>query len=42
MLPKVEAAISFVNKTDNKVAMIASLEHAKDALNFKTGTIIRK
>lgn len=41
MLPKVEAALSFVESTKDKVAIIASLEHAKDALKFKTGTIIK-
>lgn len=41
MLPKVEASIAFVESTD-KVAIIASLEHAKEALAFKTGTIIKK
>ncbi|OQX93038.1 MAG: carbamate kinase [Tenericutes bacterium 4572_104] len=42
MLPKVEAAIRFVEATNNKVAVIASLENAKEALKFKTGTIIKK
>ncbi len=41
MLPKVEAALSFVESTKSKVAIIASLENAKDALNYKTGTIIK-
>lgn len=42
MLPKVEACLGFVEKTNNKVAIIASLTQAKEALKFKTGTIIRK
>ncbi len=41
MLPKVEAALGFVESTENKVAIIASLEKAKEALKFNTGTIIR-
>ncbi len=41
MLPKVEAALAFVESTNDKVAIIASLEKAKDALQFNTGTIIR-
>ena len=41
MLPKVEAALAFVNSKHNGVSIIASLEKAKEALNFKTGTIIR-
>lgn len=41
MLPKVEAALAFVNSKANGVAIIASLEKAKDALNFESGTIIR-
>ncbi len=41
MLPKVEAALSFVEATENKVAVIASLEKANDALKFLTGTIIK-
>jgi len=41
MLPKVEAALAFVDSTQNKVAIIASLEKAKEALSFNTGTIVR-
>lgn len=41
MLPKVEASLSFVESTKNKVAIIASLENANEALKFKTGTIIK-
>ena len=39
MLPKVKACIEFVEKT-NKVALITSLEKAKEALNNQTGTKI--
>ncbi len=42
MLPKVEACLDFVRKTDNGVALITSLEKAKMALNGETGTIIKK
>lgn len=42
MLPKVQACLSFVNNTDNSVALITSLERAKDALLGNTGTIIQK
>lgn len=42
MLPKVQACLSFVNNTDNSVALITSLERAKDALLGNTGTIITK
>ncbi len=41
MLPKVEAALRFVEATNNKVAVIASLKNAKEALKFNTGTIIK-
>lgn len=40
MLPKVEAAMSFVSSNNNKTAIIASLEKAKDAINGTTGTKI--
>lgn len=40
MLPKVEAAIEFVNSGENKVSVIASLEKAKLALENKSGTKI--
>lgn len=42
MLPKVQACLSFVNNTNNSVALITSLDKAKDALLGKTGTIITK
>lgn len=40
MLPKVEAAIDFVKSSDNKVAIISSLENAKKAIAGETGTRI--
>jgi carbamate kinase len=42
MLPKVEAALQFVESSEGKTAIIASLEKAKLALKHKTGTIITK
>lgn len=40
MLPKVEAAKKFVEFGKNKVALIASLQNAKDAIKGTTGTRI--
>ena len=42
MLPKVEACISFVENSDNKKAIISSLDKASDAINGKNGTIIKR
>ncbi len=42
MLPKVEACLYFLNHSDNKKAIITSLEKAKDAINGNTGTTIIK
>lgn len=42
MLPKIEACMSFVETSDNKIAIISSLEKAEGAMTGKTGTIIRK
>lgn len=42
MLPKVEACLDFVKQTENGMALITSLARAKDALEGKTGTIIKK
>ncbi len=42
MLPKVEACLSFVEQTANGVAVITSLDCAKEALLGKTGTKITK
>ena len=40
MLPKVSAAVSFVNKDTTRKAIIAKFDRAMDALAGKTGTII--
>ena len=40
MYPKVQAVLNFLNNK-NKVAVIASLDNAKDAFKLKAGTIIR-
>lgn len=42
MLPKVEACLDFVENNPDGVALITSLQRAKDALHGETGTIIRK
>ena len=40
MYPKVQAVLNFL-KDNNKVAVIASLDNAKDAFKLKAGTIIK-
>ena len=40
MLPKVQAAMKFVRANPGKKAIITSLDHAIDALEGKTGTIV--
>ena len=40
MYPKVQAVVNFL-KDNNKVAVIASLDNAKDAFKLKAGTIIK-
>ncbi|CQR47297.1 Carbamate kinase 1 [Paraliobacillus sp. PM-2] len=40
MLPKVEAALKFVESKKERKAIISSLERAKDAILGKTGTVI--
>lgn len=42
MLPKVQSCIAFVENQPNAVAMITSLQKAKDALQGETGTLITK
>lgn len=42
MLPKVEACIYFISHSNNKKAIITSLEKAEDAINGKTGTTFTK
>jgi carbamate kinase len=41
MLPKVEAALSFVESGPNRRAIITMLEKARDGLAGKTGTVIK-
>ncbi len=41
MLPKMEAAVNFVESCPGRTALITSLEHIKDALAGKTGTVVR-
>lgn len=42
MLPKIEAAISYLNKVPNGKVVITSLNKTADAINEKVGTIITK
>lgn len=42
MLPKIEACIDFVSDSDDKIAIISSLEKANEAINGKNGTIIKR
>ena len=42
MLPKVEAAIAFINENKEAKAVITSLENIKNLLNKETGTVITK
>ncbi len=42
MLPKIEACNDFVSDSDEKVAIISSLEKASDAIKGKTGTIMKR
>lgn len=41
MLPKVEASVEFVSASDNRKAIITSLDHARAAMKGKTGTQIQ-
>ena len=41
MFPKVQASINFIKSGTNKVAVIASLDNAKEAFKLKAGTIIK-
>ena len=41
MFPKVQASINFVKSGTNKVAVIASLDNAKEAFKLKAGTVIK-
>ena len=42
MLPKIEACLDFIDNSNDRVAIISSLDKAKDAINGKTGTIIKR
>lgn len=42
MLPKIEACLDFIDNSDDRMAIISSLDKAKDAINGKTGTIIKR
>ena len=42
MLPKIEACLDFIDNSDDRVAIISSLDKAKDAINGKTGTVIKR
>ncbi len=42
MLPKIEAAISYLNKVPNGKVVITSLNKTADAVNEKVGTVITK
>ena len=42
MLPKVEAAVKFAESKDGRTALITLLEKAKEGIEGKTGTTIRK
>ena len=41
MLPKVEAAMSFVESKPGRTALITSLEKAKEGIEGQTGTLIK-
>lgn len=42
MLPKVEACIDFVRDSDERIAIISSLEKANEAISGNTGTVIKR
>jgi carbamate kinase len=42
MLPKVQAAVGFVQSGDNRKALITLLAKAKEGIEGKTGTVITK
>ncbi|GJM68487.1 hypothetical protein HMSSN036_07030 [Paenibacillus macerans] len=42
MLPKIEAAIHFVNANSERKVIITSLDKVNEALEGKTGTVIYK
>ena len=42
MLPKVEACLDFIGESTSKKAIISSLSKAKEAIDGKTGTVIKR
>ena len=40
MLPKIEAAITYISKNPGAKTIITDLEHAVDALKGRAGTVI--
>ena len=41
MLPKIDAAISFIKAGEGRRAIITSLEKAQDSIEGRAGTLIR-
>lgn len=41
MLPKFRASVDFIEKGENRKALITSFEKLKDGLHEKTGTVIK-
>ena len=42
MLPKFSASVSFIEKREDRSALITSFDHLKEAMKGRTGTVIRK
>ena len=42
MLPKVEACLDFIGESTSRKAIISSLSKAKEAIDGKTGTVIKR
>ena len=42
MLPKIEAAISYLEKIPGGKVLITSISHASEAMRGKTGTVVTK
>ena len=40
MLPKIEAAISYLEKVPAGIVLITSMDHVKDAMKGTAGTVI--
>ena len=41
MLPKIRAAVKFVKSKPGRFAIITSLENAKNAIEGRTGTLVK-